>query len=102
MQIAGSQIGISAAIRPLFHLSPCLSETCHRPASRLTGSKSPRPATIAAVTRFTKSDSFGTTGGRSVFPARRCHRHFDGLQPLKCHIDRREVLLDDRLAALAV
>ena len=58
---------------------------------------------MAAVTRLTKSDvGRRATGGRSCFWLVASAGTSHLLQSFERHVDRGEVLLDDRLAALAV
>ena len=51
MQIDGSQIGISWAMRALLVAARCPSGRCRRRAARSPGSRSPWPAASSAVTR---------------------------------------------------
>ena len=70
--------------------------------SALTGSSSPRPASISAVTVRTNSGACaGTTGGS---PRRRRHPlgHFDPVQTVERAVDRRLVALDHLGAAATV
>ena len=64
MQMDGSQIGISAARLRLSHRAVPVGKVPST-GMALTGSRSPSPASIVAVTRRTKSGaSAGTRGGR--------------------------------------
>ena len=62
MQIAGSQIGISRAIERFSHRAVSVGNVPST-GSALTGRRSPSPAIIAAVTRWTKSGASAGTGG---------------------------------------
>ena len=64
MQIAGSQTGISAARLRFSHRVVPVGQVPSTGKAE-TGRRSPWPAIITAVTRWTKSGaSFGTAGGR--------------------------------------
>ncbi len=69
MQMSGSQIGISCAIERFSHFAVSVGKVPST-GSAETGSRSPLPASIIAVTRWTKSGaSSGTGGGRCRSPA---------------------------------
>ena len=69
MQMSGSQIGISCAMERFSHFAVPVGKVPST-GSAETGSRSPRPASIIAVTRWTKSGaSLGTGGGRCRSPA---------------------------------
>ena len=63
MQISGSQIGISCAIERFSHFAVSVGKVPST-GSAETGRRSPRPASIMAVTRWTKSGASSGTGGR--------------------------------------
>ena len=101
MQMSSSQIGISWA---MLRFSTLQVPVGNVPSTgrALTGSKSPSPAIIFAVTRRMKSIvDFGhrrqPAGG-----AGHGGRHVDLVQIVKRTVDRREIALQNRLAPLAV
>ena len=87
MQIFGSQTGISSAMLRFSHFAVAIG---HVPSTgnALTGSRSPLPASITAVTFWTKSGACSeTSGGRPCACAdRRRHRNL---------VQVRERLIDD-------
>src|SRR5712691_11459103 len=87
-----SHTGTSSA---MLRFSHCAVATGYVPSTgkALTGSRSPRPLIISSVTLRTKS-------GISPSPFGRGDHHL--IQMCQRRIDGREVLADDRLAALAV
>ena len=102
MQISGSQTGIS---RAMLRFSHCVVPVGQVPSTgnALTGSRSPLPAIITAVTVLTKSGRLGRHDRR---PARAravaCAGHLHLVQVGQRLVDRGEVPLDDLLALLAV
>ncbi len=65
MQIAGSQTGISAAMFRFSHWAVPVGQVPST-GNALTGSRSPLPASMTAVTRWTKSGAASATIGGIV------------------------------------
>ena len=101
MQISGSQIGISAAsVR--FSTRAVPVGNVPSTGRALTGSRSPSPASMRAVTRCTKSDASGGTGDRRPRVAVTATGCDEWAQRGRRRVDRGEVGVDDRTASLAV
>ena len=100
MQMDGSQIGISSAIE---RFSQRAVPTGKVPSTgrALTGRVSPRPASIVAVIRATRS-FVSAAGGMAVATAVAAVRNVDLPEPVERRVDGRLVAIEHRLAALAV
>ena len=101
MQIFGSQIGISAAMVRFSQRAVPVGQVPST-GNAETGSRSPLPASMTAVTRLTKSGaSSGTRGGR----AKRRRRHASGtcdfVEMRQRVVDGGEIAPHDFLALLA-
>ena len=100
MQIDGSQMGISAASDRFSHLAVPVGKAPST-GRALTGSRSPLPSSMRAVTRLTKSGACSDTAGRRWRVAVACGRHLHLCSAVQGAVDGGEVAGHDLLAAAA-
>ena len=101
MQMSGSQTGISSV---MIRFSHCVVPVGNVPSTgiALTGSTSPLPAMMVAVTFFTNSGALSDTVGGISMVLVACAGHLYLVQVASGGIDCGKVLLNDLLTALAI